>query len=129
MVREVSSSAIAYSTTLGTTKKFPSRAGAFRSTGIRVAARSNPVRTALHLHGCHRGHRFDPVHIDLGKLIDEGEYGVYLATQVLDLFLSDGYTRQMRDAPDGSGIHGHAILVRKPTAYSRVTFLRATLET
>ena len=48
-----------------------------------------------------------PSTFDLLQLLDEGEHGVELALQMLDLALGDGDARQMRDAADGIGVDGH----------------------
>ncbi len=64
----------------------------------------------LHHHRRHRGHRLDARDVDLLQLLDEGEHGVELAAQVLDLVLGDGDARQMRDAADGIGVDGHGAL-------------------
>ena len=77
---------------------------------LRDLAIRDLVGTLLHAHRRHRRHRLDALDVDLGQLLDEGQNGVELALEVLDLVLGDGDARQMGNAPDGGGVNGHAIL-------------------
>ena len=95
-----------HSTTFGTRKKCPRVAGAFL-TYRRDPAVGYDVRALLHLHRRDRRHRLDPLDVDLGQLLDEGQDRVELAPQVLDLLLGDRDAGQMRDAADGGGVDGH----------------------
>ena len=71
------------------------------------AAVGHHVRPFLHLHGHDRGHRLDPVDVDLGQLLHEGEDGVELFAQVLDFVLGNRNARELRDTADGIGGGGH----------------------
>src|SRR5262245_4919065 len=71
------------------------------------AAVSDFVLALPQLHGRHRGHRLDAFDVDLRQLLDEGEDGVELALQGLDLLLGNRDAREMRDAADGIGVDGH----------------------
>ncbi len=83
---------------------------------VRVAAVRDHVGPLLHHHWGYRGHRLDPCHIDLGKLLDERQHGVDLAPQVLDLVIGNRDPRQMRDAANRGGINRHRNLSNGPVA-------------
>jgi len=76
--------------------------------GIRNTAVGDPILAHCHRHRHHRGHRLDAGDIDFRELLDEGEHGVELTAQVLDLVIGNRYARQMRDAADRIGVYGHA---------------------
>ena len=48
-----------------------------------------------------------PSTFDLRQLLDEGQHGVELALEMLDLVLGDRDARQMRNTADGGGVDGH----------------------
>ena len=85
----------------------------------------------LHHHRGDRGHRRDAGDIDLGQLLHEGQHGVELALEVLDLVVRHGNPRQTGDLADGCGIDGHTLrfLRLSPTRYSRRAFAAATGKT
>jgi hypothetical protein len=76
--------------------------------GIRDTAVGDPILAHCHRHRHHRGHWLDAGDIDFRKLLDEGEHGVELTAQVLDLVIGNRYARQVRDAADGIGVYGHS---------------------
>ena len=49
-----------------------------------------------------------PLDVHLGQLLDEGQDGVELAPQMLDLIFGHGDAGEMRDAADGVGVDGHS---------------------
>src|SRR5262249_12927900 len=65
--------------------------------GLRVAAVGDLVNTLFHGHGRDRSHRLDAGHVDLVKLLDEGQDRVQLALQMLDLVVVDRDAGEMRD--------------------------------
>ena len=71
------------------------------------AAVGHLVLAHLHRHRRDRGHRLDALDIDLAELLDEGQDGVELAAEILDLVFGNRDPRQMRNAADGIGIDGH----------------------
>src|SRR6266478_2950580 len=79
--------------------------------GVGNAPVGDDVRPLLHLHGNDRGHRLATFYIDLRQLLDEGENGVELASQVLDLVLGNSNARKLRDAANGIGIDRHGMLL------------------
>ena len=89
--------------------------------GIRNTAVGDPVLAHCHRHRHHRSHGLDAGDIDFRKLLDEGEHGVELTAQVLDLVIGNRYARQVRDAADGIGVYGHA---KSPT-FNRNTSLQS----
>src|SRR4051812_40374731 len=92
---------------------------------VHVATLRHHVRALLYHHRRHRGHRFYPGHIDLGKLLDERQDGVDLASQMLGLVVGNRNPRQVRDAADGLVVNGHRKPQKRPKrgpdhpAYSR----------
>ena len=48
-----------------------------------------------------------PVDVDLRQVLDEGQHGVDLVLEVLDLVLGNRDAREMGDAADGCGVDGH----------------------
>jgi len=45
--------------------------------------------------------------VDLGKLLDECQYGVELSAQMLNLAFRDGDARELGNAANGGGVNGH----------------------
>ena len=46
------------------------------------------------------------------KLLDEGEHGVDLVLEMLDLVLGHRDAGEMRDAADGGGVDGHGAILK-----------------
>src|SRR5260370_10980070 len=90
--------------------------------GVGNAPVGDDVRPLLHLHGNDRGHRLDTFYIDLRQLLDEGENGVELASQVLDLVLGNSNARKLRDAANGIGIDRHAMLLESTKGGAPITY-------
>ncbi len=96
-----------YSTTFGTRKKLSSVAGALRTMSSAMPPSVTTSSRFFIAIGVTEVIGSTPVDVDLLQLLDEGQDGVELALQMLDLLLGDRDAGEMRDAADGGGVDGH----------------------
>ena len=96
-----------HSTTFGTRKKLSSLMGAFLTTSPAMPPSVTNIGALLHRHGGDRRHRFDPFDVHLAELLDEGEHGIQLTLEVVDLLLGHGDAGEVRDAAYGIGVDSH----------------------
>src|SRR5580700_3465061 len=79
--------------------------------GIRDTAVGHLILAHFHRHWRHRRHRLDAIHIDLAELLDEGQNRIELALKTGHFVLSNGDSRQMRNAADRVCVDSHASLI------------------